>query len=98
MAATLIVLWPAAVPGVVILLAGLLLPDSPASYAERGMLNKAQAVRAPRTINPDPKACMHLLHVRSLNKKGAQCMAGVCDDSVASESRKHAFLVLLPVG
>lgn len=39
-----------AVPGIVILLAGLLLPDSPASYAERGMLDKAKAVRAPACV------------------------------------------------
>ena len=46
-AAALTVAQLAAVPGVVILLAGLLLPDSPASYAERGMLDKAKAARAP---------------------------------------------------
>jgi len=34
----------AAVPGLVILMAGVLLPDTPASYAERNMLDKAKAV------------------------------------------------------
>ena len=56
-------------PGIVILLAGLLLPDSPASYAERGMLDKAKAVRAP--------ACMHVLHAMSSNKECAPGMASL---------------------
>lgn len=61
-------------PGIVILLAGLLLPDSPASYAERGMHDKAKAVRAP--------ACMHLLHVMPSNKECAQGMARLLLQSV----------------
>ena len=74
-------------PGVVILLAGLLLPDSPASYAERGMLDKAKAVRAPD--------CMHLLHVISSNKKCAPDTAIFCDRPLASEwLQPHIFGLL----
>lgn len=37
-------LRPAAVPGIIVALGGVILPDSPVSYVERGHMEKARAV------------------------------------------------------
>ena len=83
----------AAAPGFIILLAGLILPESPSSLAERGQVEKARHVSAPHFPLPFcftslTKQSIFDCHIlRGCKARAHDCLA--CAIVGAEESKQH---------